>query len=99
MSERIELHSDVTRAESIRGIKQSRELRPEEARKKFAFELDKKLNQEKDKKKKDDRPDDEIILHQSNPDEDESKDQEQQPPDDTENNINNDGKPKIDFLA
>jgi hypothetical protein len=63
MSERVEFPSDRSRPESVQGIRQSRESRPEEAKKNFALELERKLSQDKnkDKAKKDG---DEIIIHQ-----------------------------------
>jgi len=80
MSERIELNSEISRAEGIQGIRQSRENRPEEAKKKFAFELERKLQQDKEKKK-DDQPDDEIIIHNDSNEKEEHKERDEKPHD------------------
>jgi len=74
MSERVELNSDIRITAGVQGVKTSREPVSEEARKKFAQELERKLSNEKKKDKK--RKDDEIILHQ-----DENQDDDEKPKD------------------
>jgi hypothetical protein len=71
MSERVELNSDIRITSGVQGVKTSREPVSEEARKKFAQELERKLGNEKKKDKK--RKDDEIILHQDENHDDEEK--------------------------
>jgi hypothetical protein len=72
MSERVELNSDIRITSGVQGIKTSREPISEEARKKFAQELERKLSHDKKKDKK--HKEDEIIIHQ-----DENQDEEDQP--------------------
>jgi hypothetical protein len=59
MSERIEFRSNISAAEGIKGIRQSRELRPEEAQKRFSQEFERQLAHEKEKKEAEE---DEIII-------------------------------------
>jgi hypothetical protein len=63
MSERIEFHGDITRPETVPGIGHSRESHSEEAKRKFALELEKRLSQENDKGKSQDK-EDKIVIHQ-----------------------------------
>jgi hypothetical protein len=69
MSERVELNSDVRISSGVQGVKTSREPVSEEARKKFAQELERKLSHDKKKDKK--QKEDEIIIHQEDTQDDE----------------------------
>ena len=71
MSERVELNSDIRITSGVQGIKTSREPVSEEAKKKFAQELERKLSRDKKKDKK--RKEDEIIIHQEETQDDEDK--------------------------
>ncbi len=66
MSERIELRTDVTAAAGIRGVRQSREMRPDETRKKFADEFERRISRE-EKKQESEPEEDEIIIGGEDP--------------------------------
>ena len=78
MTERIEFHGDTSRSEIVPGVGHSKESRPQEANRKFALELEKRLSQQKDKDKSEEE-EDKIIIHQDN----------DQKEDDSENENNN----------
>jgi len=83
MSERIELRTDVTAAAGIRGVRQSREMRPDETKKKFSDEFERRLSREN--KKKESEPDeDEIIIGGEDPAREKDADEDDQ--DDKEKN-------------
>jgi len=91
MSENVELRSDIRITAGIQGVKNSREPVSEEARKKFAQELERKLAQDKKKNKK--NKDDEIIISADESHENEDEKPEQPRP------IDQDHDGGIDILA
>ncbi len=61
MSDRVELNTSISAAESIKSVGHTKDPRSEEAKRQFAMELDKKLAEEKQKNKKK-KDEDEIII-------------------------------------
>ena len=62
MIERVERNDDLTRAEPVREVRQTKESTAGKPNKKFIAEIEKKISEEKGKKKEK-KEKDEIILH------------------------------------
>jgi hypothetical protein len=60
--ERVERNNDLTRAEPVREVRQTKESTAGKPNKKFIAEIEKKISEEKGKKKQK-KEKDEIILH------------------------------------
>lgn len=65
MIERVERNNDLTRAEPVREVRQTKESTAGKPNKKFIAEIEKKISEEKGKKKQK-KEKDEIILHDEN---------------------------------
>lgn len=65
MIERVERNNDLTKAEPVREVRQTKESTPGKANKKFVAEIEKKISEQKGRKKQK-KEKDEIILHDEN---------------------------------